>query len=96
MQHTPNNNQHPKQDDNKGNIENAEYNDALICTPSTQLLTTEVFDTLEESALKSRGIQMNYESDEDTTKDVRSPPCRCSKRCVNLTDKLRSLLTLFA
>ncbi|KAL4573403.1 hypothetical protein LXL04_020206 [Taraxacum kok-saghyz] len=84
MHHTPNQNQHHKRDDNKGNVENAEYNDALICTPLTQLLTTK------ESALKSPGIQLNYDSDEDTTKDVRSPPCRRSKRCVNLTDQFRS------
>ncbi|KAL4580260.1 hypothetical protein LXL04_016446 [Taraxacum kok-saghyz] len=90
MHHTPNNNQHPEQDDSKGNVENAGYNDAIVCTPLTQLLTTEVFDMLEESSLKSRGIQLMNEFDEDTNQDVHSPLCRHSKRYINLTDKLRS------
>ncbi|KAL4580259.1 hypothetical protein LXL04_016445 [Taraxacum kok-saghyz] len=85
------NNYPGSEDDNKGNAENAGYNNAIVCTPLTQLLTTELFDMLEESALKSRGIQLKNDSDEDTNQDVHSPPRRRSKRCINLTDKLRSL-----
>ncbi|KAL4561406.1 hypothetical protein LXL04_033572 [Taraxacum kok-saghyz] len=90
MHHTPNNNQHPEPDDNNRNAENAEYIDEMVCTPLTQLLTTDVFDVLKESALLSRGIQVQNEADEDTNQDVHSPPRRRSKRYINLTDKLRS------
>ena len=53
MQDTPISNEHLHQGDIEGNLDNSAYNDALICTPLTQLLTIEVFDILEESALKT-------------------------------------------
>ncbi|KAL4591574.1 hypothetical protein LXL04_004543 [Taraxacum kok-saghyz] len=68
IQHT-HNHQQPEPNDNKENVEHAEYNDTII-----------LFDKLEESPLKSCGLQLIYDSDEDTTKDVHSPRCRRLKK----------------
>ena len=74
----------------EGKVDNSKYNDAIICTPLTQLLTTEVFDILEESALKSRGTVLNNDTDEDNAEDEKLQTRRRTKRCVKFTDKLRS------
>ncbi|KAL4582598.1 hypothetical protein LXL04_007152 [Taraxacum kok-saghyz] len=74
----------------EGNVDNSEYNDPIISTPLTQLLTTEVFDILEESALKSRGTVVNNDTDEDNAEDEKLQTHRRTKRCVKFTDKLRS------
>ncbi|KAL4569140.1 hypothetical protein LXL04_024771 [Taraxacum kok-saghyz] len=91
-QQTPGNldNAHPEPQEIAANVDNSEFSDALICTPLTQLLSTEVFDILEESALKSRGIIVTHDMDEDNDIDENVQARRRSKRCVKLTDKLRS------
>ncbi|KAL4556702.1 hypothetical protein LXL04_034859 [Taraxacum kok-saghyz] len=83
-------NAHPEPQEIAGDVDNSEFDGALICTPLTQLLSTEVFDILEESALKTRGIIKDHDMDEDNAMDEKLQARRRSKRCVKLTDKLRS------
>ncbi|KAL4577875.1 hypothetical protein LXL04_013990 [Taraxacum kok-saghyz] len=86
----PISNEQPKPEEKLNEQPQPEYNDALICTPLTQLLTTEVFDILEESALKSRGTLVINDTDEDNAEDEKLQTRRRTKRCVKFTDKLRS------
>ncbi|KAL4579767.1 hypothetical protein LXL04_015932 [Taraxacum kok-saghyz] len=90
MEDIPISNEQLQPADIEGKVDNSEYNDALICTPLTQLLTTEVFDILEESALKSRRTFVNNDTDENNADDEKLQTRRRSKRCVKFTDKLRS------